>query len=225
MLRTTPVPRWLENGAEYGEQGPGLELDSCLVELAKLRLKFKNWKMSGASSSMGSIEDLIEISKILDRRLIPDWLPWLSNAPESSIAYGSTIHTYSSIAQAVLCNRYRAARVIINAILAATITPRLPQAQPFDSSAEQVQAVSRVNIRALVDEICATVPYHFGRVGNSPEQLMRPAFSDDQQAEIYGEISAPDAFVLMWPLLIAAEVERNTPKPSALDPASACPHK
>ena len=221
VLRGKPLPTWLRNGAEYGEEGLSLEFDACLVELARLRHKFQIWKESTILAADASFtETLLEMTNLLDRRLvawstslpedwtykvylIPDWLPWVSDPSHDNVSYDATIHTYSSIVHATMWNRFRAARLMANDILATLMDPTPRESQQPASLTPQQQAVA--TIRLLVDEICAAVPYHFGRVGNSGQQLAISNIRNDEE-DVQREITAPVAFQILWPLLIAVSV-------------------
>jgi len=58
VFRGQSLPGWLQNGAEFGEQGLELMLDTCLVNLATLRQKALELRQH-AKRSVHSVRQLI----------------------------------------------------------------------------------------------------------------------------------------------------------------------
>ena len=51
LLRSMPLPSWLQEGSQYGEHGFVLELDCCMVEAVKLRHQASSLCVDSASLS------------------------------------------------------------------------------------------------------------------------------------------------------------------------------
>lgn len=205
IYRGTSIPPWLQSGEAFGENGPELALDICLVKVSVLRhqgieMVQRLTRAPGNTSHLEyDLESLLLEAQELDSLLIA----WTFTAPcecrpgihqcevidtayqEASLGVRSS--TDDSIARITLWNRYRGGRLVVNCIIEKVtncIIRMRSGTMALDAQAhiDDVRALQRI----LVDAICASVP-----------RIM-----DDVESPA----SAVRAFVLSWPLTIAVAV-------------------
>ncbi|EDN05414.1 predicted protein [Histoplasma mississippiense (nom. inval.)] len=187
LLRSSPLPPWLEDGFEYGERGFALELDTCLVEVAKIRHRAKvlladsaSNPSSSSSSSEGecgqeaALHILLEEAFAVDTKL----LRWTDNTPLEnwytthtvknyggaeihSRVFSRTVHVYPTVGHAGMWNRYRALRLAVSDIVLQTLSVPDGLTGPDDTTEALLDAVT-LTIEQLSNDICASVPYMLG---------------------------------------------------------------
>ena len=217
-MRSTPIPDWLQNGEDFGEEGVELALDWCLVRVAQLR---SGWQKLAGLLKSGSIpnrecsQDELRVISKEAHDLNCSLLQWAANIPKNgmfttqtvpgwpsefgNISYHGTMHVYPDLQCAATWNRYRGARLVTNAIilLASVASDKAGGYICQESLTERDMAFS--TIRDLVDDICASVAFHFGEPDDSILEKL---------AKIRGNStsSAQQVFPLVFPLLISAHV-------------------
>ena len=227
ILRATPLPIWIQNGAEFGEERFDLEFDHCLVEVARLRCNsqtllkdLKESYLPDDKTSATLAQTLIEDCQAVDGLLAA----WAASLPQSwdfqaiaeqsslregfagaGISYNGNVHIYPSREIAVAWNRYRAARLICNSIILKA-TPYCFSMVVEATREEDLsnRSIAQRNIKALTDDICASIPFHFGRT----EGLERTTegFGGEASSIAGARGTARGAFLLVWPLLISSMV-------------------
>ena len=208
------MPPWLQNGSEFGEEGLDLQFDECLVQIAQLRyemLKLMKTSRTSLRSGRGvcrtGAQSLLKEAQDIDRNL-SDWaqaLPqqWtykvhLIEKPFlCDISYSDTIHIYSSKEHSTLWNRYRGARLATNSIINKLLDH---SANPLGPENLAEQDLARRNIQTFVDDICASVAFCLGRVVAAEP----PIVLDKDTGKKVHNVSARQAFLLSWPLIIAS---------------------
>ncbi|OAX84227.1 hypothetical protein ACJ72_01413 [Emergomyces africanus] len=224
LLRSISLPTWLEDGSEYGEHGSALELDNCLAEVAKLRdraqrifTNFPNISQSVGCDKRAIIHQLLKEAHTADSALLSwtDNLPleeWYSTHPVKENAhdvanggvFGSTVHIYPSVGHAGMWNRYRALRLGVNDIIIRALST-LAGMTDSNGANEPLAKSVKLTMLQLSDDVCASVPYMFGRVqpggatGGEVTITASPASSKIA-------VKATTAALLCWPLATAAMV-------------------
>lgn len=200
IYRCNLIPEWLQSGADFGEMGSDLTLDSCLINVAALRhstAKFFGHIREASQDTDDSKCVKIQQIMLKAQRLDDMLLAWSLTAPpefDYEALYNITDKRTKQrgqgsaknyITRMTMWNRYRGARLVANCslerlascLLCVKDTPIVVNMQ------DQIKEV-RQNAQMLVDGICTTVP----------------CIMDD----IESPASAPKAFVLAWPLVIAS---------------------
>ncbi|KAF2498473.1 hypothetical protein BU16DRAFT_295526 [Lophium mytilinum] len=225
------VPSYLHNGLEFGEQGLELTFDGYIIRLSQLRAQgITVWESLRNTLSTDPLEhqrlkdsafNLISEARKLDTELAawatqipPDWSYVSQDLPPEAISatgtessalyYTTTVQVYLNLSHATTWNRYRAARIAANTIMARALQhlqppPDHPQASVI--SAQYTLAVATNT--AFINAICASVPFVFGRV-KLPEDPADTAIEVVKHAPPPEELSARKAFLLSWPLVISA---------------------
>lgn len=173
MLLGQSLPEWLQDGAHYGLEGVKLELDNCLVRLPRLKESFRSWRKFGSKPS--EAEEIHQQAKVLNHNLLqwaaalpPDWAPRsctdlddydTQNATQRVLSLDGTafpnMQTHTDFEHSVSWNLYRAARLVVLEIMQTT-EPAADVTQAHLLVAESIK---------LIDDICASVPYHFHCAG------------------------------------------------------------
>lgn len=79
LLRSKPLPIWVQAGAEFGEEGPDQEYDRIATELVRLRSQLQMVRGSGAGSIVLNIQVLTEEAFALKEA----FTMWISEAATS----------------------------------------------------------------------------------------------------------------------------------------------
>ncbi|PGH31932.1 hypothetical protein GX50_05260 [[Emmonsia] crescens] len=225
LLRSMPLPPWLEDGFEYGEHGFALELDNCLVEVAKVRHRkkrvfadFLNNSPSDVCDKEAILQSLLEEAHTLDGTLF-SWTDNLSlenwysthtvkdhgHAKNHSRVFGSTVHIYPTVGHAGVWNRYRALRLAVNDIILQTLST-LDGLANHDGTTESLAEASKLTILHLSDDLCASVPYMLGLVETGCAIGHDAIIIADTPASSKRTVNATTAAFLCWPLAMAAMV-------------------
>ncbi|OJZ91269.1 hypothetical protein ASPFODRAFT_57457 [Aspergillus luchuensis CBS 106.47] len=127
--------------------------------------------------------------------------------------WGAQYHTYRDITVSSFWNNYRSARLVLLDLIVEAIkamnTPLLDnKKEAHHHLLRQCQGISR----QLVEDICASVPFHLGSVvddNHVDKTSNHPTFRSSSDADRHHEspfvVPAAGGFALMWPLLIAAD--------------------
>lgn len=214
MYRATPLPKWLQDGAKFGEAGHDLELDRCLVKTTRVR--------SHVLTTLKSLKDIEPFKRYL---IVPELLQNLRecldleasfrawtllgpadygyevvsveglpySGPSEDLFYSSTAYICKIYRHAISWNRCRGARLVINGL----INKVTGWVQIIAHPHEQVDALtghieSKQTILHLVDDICASVPFLSGATESN--------FTSGQ----YSETTATQIYPLVWPLVFCS---------------------
>lgn len=127
--------------------------------------------------------------------------------------WGVQYHTYRDITVSSFWNNYRSARLVLLDLIVEAIkamnTPLLDnKKEAHHHLLRQCQEISR----QLVEDICASVPFHLGSVvddNHVDKTSNHPTFRSSSDADRHHAppfvVPAAGGFALMWPLLIAAD--------------------
>jgi hypothetical protein len=226
VLRGNPVPDWLQNGEEFGEAGPALQLDSFMVRVAAFRaraLAFFPQVSAGLPTSTPDLEFLAHTGKHLEDDLV-DWAESMSEEWERSKedlpattekasdydACEGHRNVYTSHGHASLWIRQRALRLIINSIFIKFISVRM------QTSADQAHLLwkqnhMRRNLEIISQELCADMLYFFKASPSGDEDFLMPVQRTSVTTEGEPTILPSLASMLAWPLAIAVSTE-NVPE-------------
>lgn len=224
VLHAVALPEWIWNGAKFGEDGVRLGLDACMVRLALMRTHLQEiWRDAKTTKLLDLqaelqkvIVEALEIDKELARwaaTLPREWIyttqgesstirdsPTIEEQTPERLQYGSTISLYPNFEQAAMWNRYRGSRVVIGCILqkalAYTDLPNLDETGNEQKHPSLSPRKIQEEMQGFVDDICASVPYHFDVMGVNSDlpRHGKPRLET---------IGARRAFLLSWPLTIS----------------------
>lgn len=221
------MPDWIQDGADYCEEGPTLLLDFLMVQVAAVRAKslvllsetIREDPFAVNSKSQSWKELAIEAQEldtalaIWSQGLPVDWAfsshssatKPTSSLSHADIAFDGTVHVYTTHAHATAWNRYRAVRLIVNSICIRALANQLDEAlHPSQLSQYALittqQKVCQDNIDSLTNDICGSIPFFFNYSVASDSRCVAVAKSASG-AEI--EIRTTMAGLLAWPLTVA----------------------
>lgn len=149
--------------------------------------------------------------------------PGSLDSPESDLLYEGTSHVYTSHGHAVIWNRYRALRLIVNSICLRCLSMLLEfnlqcTLQPHPSASMRPFVISqqetcRKNLDSLATELCGSVPFFFTSPNpNGDGRGSRTIRIGNRVLSTEDEILPKLAGLLAWPVAVAIRTE-ETPEP------------
>lgn len=232
LLRAIPLPKWMSDGARFGEQGLELDYDRIVVRIVCLRhALIELQKRPEATASPREIDSLNRQAQDLDTAL-RDWaikIPvthsltrhTMSPSPDGGAAawpqghfYSSRVYAYERPAYAALWAQYYSARMLVNSsrrrILKLLVVPSCPL---IGSEYEQQCQDAVVALQAMADSLACALPSvlgHFGSVHTESECAARcvsiAGHSVSSTSDDGPEIKPHLASAAVWPLMIACSV-------------------
>ena len=223
LLRSMPLPSWLQDGSQYGEHGFALELDRCMVGVAKLRHQASSLSVDSASLSISDRSDemtrlrsLWAKAQTLDDVLVTwaNGLPteyWYSactvqdygRIETGNSIFDDTVHMYPTVGHAGMWNRYRALRLTVNDIMLKTLSLL---AKSPDTDTESLKEAAKLRILGLADHLCASVPYMLGLIETHKTAGHDITIVTKVPASLKVAVKATTASFLCWPLTMATMV-------------------
>jgi hypothetical protein len=219
ILRGDFVQEWLQDGAQYGEEGPTLKLDSLMTRVAALRSKcLKVFRLKNPSRVLQSANaDMVAEALDLDETLTQ----WSKDLPvewrfsvffveatqepvKSDLLYNDSVRYYTTHGHAAVWMRYLAVRLIVCSICLRLLSA-LPQwTSQGPSSVEQLKAYQE-SINLLATNMCCSVPFFFvsEAIHHDPESATFRINNKLTSPEILPRI----ATLLSWPLSVAVSTE------------------
>lgn len=209
ILRGQRVPKWLQDGLEYGEEEPALSIDAFMIRAAAIRARSIAFfsETSHVPMTMDNIVDVATEARTLDLDLtkwswnVPeDWRYTTvdvntpsSSCPDASSSFEDRVHKYDNYTHASLWLRYRALRLITNSIMLRCLrTAReiAPEATHLFSKADLMAKI----MASLATEMCASVPYFFTTAPKvTTDTVLQPArnvWRDDRIVDATAAASA-----------------------------------
>ena len=229
-LRGRNIPEWLLLGAEYGEESPTLEVDSIMVRVANLRAMSLTAFCGTGNDTDFAVDphqlkiiagdaDQLNIALTSWSETVPDdwkfstqYSPESSASLESDFLYEGTSHIYTSPGHAVIWNRYRALRLIVNSICLRSLSLLLEFIIPCRASMRPViisqQETCRRNLDSLATELCYSVPFFFrSPIANGGGIELSTTKIGSPPASTESEILPKMAGLLAWPIAVAIRTE------------------
>jgi hypothetical protein len=193
IFRTLEPPEWLEDGANFGEEGVHLGLDRCMIKICKLRCRaFGVLRALKTASSVEKVAYLAELQNVVEEAqevdsalsdwcasLPQDWLYSVQPASTKMLAefpptpenpyYPKTTHIYNNIAMSVQWNRYRGFRLIANGLIFKALTWQGSITGTDPAGGALLKARASSNFQVLTDDICASIAYFFALTDSGQE--------------------------------------------------------
>ncbi|KAI1204418.1 uncharacterized protein F4807DRAFT_465652 [Annulohypoxylon truncatum] len=216
ILRGIPAAPWLQDGAEFGEEGPVLGLDSLMVRVASLRARSlhiflpKSERFSSQLSPIDIASEARDLDMSLEswsRNVPEDWR--FSTQPDLSIdsMFDGLVHTYTSHGHATIWNRYRALHIIVNSIRKrALFVASQCSSQTISTNMEQEMCLEKISL--LSADLCRAIPFFIVPQPlrhNSPFE--GPSRVNENAANAHYEILPKLATLLAWPLTLAVSTD------------------
>lgn len=144
--------------------------------------------------------------------------------------YGTSAHAYASIGHAAIWNRYRVLRLIVNSIIIQALDHCSGHSKSgADTNCMQTRKRQTVGtIQALVDDICASVPYHFGFIASTKPNATLTHGEHGSSLQPGLQIKANTIRFLIWSLTTAKSLsiipkqQRDYIKDRLLDVSCVC---
>jgi hypothetical protein len=132
--------------------------------------------------------------------------------------YGDYYHVYRGLYFSNIWNNYRGARFVIHEMVIGYLgklhdSGNKPTPTPFLAEHSKLATQSETILKELSEEICASVPYHFGTAAagsssSSPGQYDPSGIRMQIQIDPHPAVAG---YVLIWPLFLAADCKYSPP--------------
>lgn len=196
FLRRLPVPGWLCDGSDFGEQGLDLAFDRVRVELVNIRSDVNADKSLDDKTDRDRLRERV-VKLSLDLVDIRNTLP-----PEFSYHQLETTHVdptwflssklriHSSPAYANLWAHMLATRLVIASVHMTVLQ--------YSTETSEDAEICAVLLQQIVSELAATIPQCIGIVSMDGDQLAIRSLAG---------LKSPLASAVVWPLSMAVSVE------------------
>jgi hypothetical protein len=224
------VPDWLQQGEDFGESGPALQIDSFMVRVAAFRsraLEFFPRASLALPTSIPDLDILAHTGKQLEGDLL-DWAESMSGewrcdkSMPPGVAHNDAVgdtyeghrNSYTSYGHASLWLRQRALRIIINSIFIKFISARMQHSTNHAHLLWKQERMRR-NLDSISGELCGDISYFFthGSSDLEPSLTLTQVVPSLRTREL--TILPSLASMLAWPLAVAVSTE-NVPEPQRL---------
>lgn len=230
LLKGSPIPKWMQNGHDFGERGRELAFDQIMVQLLNLRhelsLLYRRYNNAHGLSTDNVTPRALELFdelRDIDSAL-QDWKAhfprgWTYRTTHSdSELLGIrtditpwTIYSYTSPVHAWTWNQYITTCMLIDSTRIRILDIcQNPGGDEYSRTEQLKQCVSRIH--AMGDQLAANIPYCLQRFkptsGRTNEE-------NEQDHIWYGpdrKIKPYAANQLIWPVGIAAGISNMDPK-------------
>ena len=221
LIRNTALPKWIHEGAAFGEGGLELEYDCIIVRIVSVRQRLSALleEITGTQRTSNELtsttEELDKEARYIDEAL-QDWTAqfpgsWCSQRhtlpdprPCSTRDFiPQTVHSYSSPAYAAVWNIYYATRMLINSTRLRLL--KVKRSDLDDLSHEQrAECLSTIN--TMANDLACSIPFCLQRfkVTSSPDSAAEEKTITMNTNE---DILPSLASLTVWPLTIASSIE------------------
>lgn len=220
LLRSMPIPVWLQNGSQYGEDGYALGLDQCMVEAAELRHQASTLALETVAlwpaNNLATVNRLLAEAKVLDEALaawaddlpLDNWyntcmVEYSGRAECDNMVFDKTVHNYPTVGHAGMWSRYRALRLTVNDIIFKAL---FVLATTSDYDVKSQGEAAKVRVRHLADDLCASVPYMLGLIEIRNVDGHEVAVVIKTPPSLKLAVKATTASYLAWPLSMSTMV-------------------
>ncbi|KAI1408379.1 hypothetical protein F5Y13DRAFT_111593 [Hypoxylon sp. FL1857] len=218
ILRGIPEAPWLQDGAQFGEEGPMLDLDSIMIRVASLRqrslplflpksARFSSQLHPGHIAAEG--QDLDTALESWARNVPDDWKFSAQSGSTVDITFDGLIHIYPSHGHGAIWNRYRAVHIIVNSIRKRALSI-MAQCSAQTVSANAEQEICQEKIASLATDLCRGIPFFIASrndIQESTASPMRAIKIGNNVIHTNYEILPKLATLLAWPLTLAVSTE------------------
>ena len=224
LMRSLALPKWLREGASFGEYGLELEYDCIIVRIASLRQRlsmlFKgNTRPQRTSSDelMSTAEELNTEARDIDKALeswnehfpstwsyqrhtLPEpQHPW----PEDGF-YSPVVYSYSNPAYAAAWNQYHTTRMLINSTRSKILQISRPSSHNFAYHEQRLECLSKLN--TIANDLASSVPFCLQRIKVADCPHSSPSLPNSITLNTNEDIKPYVALSIIWPLTIASSL-------------------
>ena len=220
LLRGLPIPPWLRDGSKYGEHGASLEMDRCIVIVAKLRYQVStqclnpvNLSVSDRVDQVAKLRCLLAEAQALDSALVgwEERLPVEDRYSTHEVSSGGrvgksdkvfhrSVHIYPTVGHAGMWNRYRVLRLIVNDVILQTLSVLVKY---LGVDVKCFKEAAELRVQDLANDLCGSVPYQLGILDTPRPPGKEEKISLKTPAPLKEVVTAAKASFLCWPLSMA----------------------
>ncbi|TGJ81415.1 hypothetical protein E0Z10_g7358 [Xylaria hypoxylon] len=166
--------------------------DVILDHLGNTVIRLTNFCADVKNKRIAKPSEIIRTALSIDADLVsllisvpPSWsyatvqIPMLDGKPITNAVWGSHYHVYGSIEAATMWNNYRSARIVVQELIYDTLRD-LEGSRLHSTSYPQQHSLAeqcRQTILQLAEDICASVPFHFG-LGTDENDMFQDSLSN-----------------------------------------------
>ena len=214
LLRNISLPKWVRNGAPFGEHGLDLEFDRILVRVVNLRHAFKKLKHDESIE----VEAIFNEAKELDEAC--HW--WVVQSPsewryESHIIpdfwsrtdfYSSSVYICDRNSYAAIWVQYFAVRMLINSTLLGLVQMKHPPSLQNGTSTDDPECSEyRKQLETMTKNLVSTVPFALGRFSanktEGPDLPLTVTLNTNTDKTIPPALALP----IIWPLSVISNLD------------------
>lgn len=225
---------WLQNGT-YGEPDPALALDCLMIKTASLRSKSiiainqANRGITPIIRNEEALKAVLAEAQMLDRL----FAQWAQDIPQNwkfithkspgyddkklfldhhNLFYDHIFHSYATHGHAVVWNRYRAVRLLVNSIQMELLSQVAPY-RPEDLGTAYLEQSTKCQetINNLVTDLCRGIPFFYllnAGVGHGRRHTVPATELADSMSSVSSQFPpVMMAVLLAWPITIAVGIE------------------
>lgn len=176
--------------------------DQIQDQLGLLVIRLSNFCASLKNKSIKEPGEVLRTALTIDAELMSLFIsvphPWnyktvkvpmFDGEPLTKAVWGDSYHVYNNLAASSTWNNYRSARILIHELIIDTVKEL--ESSGHDENGRQQRShlaiQSRQIAHQLVEDICASVPFHFGAgiEDNDEFETSSPAFGDESDVSTW----------------------------------------
>ena len=207
LLRNLPLPVWIQDGEDFGEQDFDLDYDRVIVRTVNLHYRLSDLKAANANQLNDETQELEtalqnwadNIPCSYERYIVAESDPW----PRKHF-YSPTVFHYSRPAWAAVWSQFFATRILIHSMRLRILFQSWPI--PLGGSPNDAQMQDCVVLlKEMSDSLASTVPFCLERFTvDTPTTPNRPISVTPKQSN---DIKPYLASQVVWPLTIASSCQ------------------
>lgn len=190
------------------------EFSTLIIQLSSLCANIKKGIIRDADATLGLALALDTEMEAWASRVPSDCRYETFNLPAEGYkqmgsvfgTYGNKYHTYNNLISCALWNNWRIARIVLHEIILDNCELQIeedddarPSKKPIGNSTMATK--SRELVTSMIEDVCASVPYHFG-ISQKPSRIDSFNMSG---------IGIAAGHILLWPLFEAADCRVTSP--------------
>lgn len=213
LIRSVPLPDWMQDGSQFGEQGVELEYDRILVRVVNLHHAATMIQQANNPPN-SSTENLSNVARELDEALhkwtrhIPEMCTYQPHVVTSPTGwprkhfYSSIVYSYPTPAYASAWAQYFVVRMIINSTRYKVL--ELGRSSPLiGPTYEKDRQECITALKVMADNLASSIPFSVERFEIDKSSTNQSSITINTDDDIKPYL----ARLVVWPLLIACGVE------------------
>lgn len=216
VLRSLALPKWIQNGARFGERGFELEFDQILVRAINLHHAFLLFQQT-TNPCVSEWQRLLNEARQLDMAVVK----WMARLPKKwshqqhTLSkpgpfpqvhfYSSAVYSFSQPEHAAIFSEYLATRMIVRNIELRVLESASLFQQSPTMALESDCVACRTDLSEMADSLASTVPYALERIRIRDPNSLETASSVITNTN--NDFKPYLANSIVWPLSVACGLQ------------------